>query len=218
MEINQRAKGYYRDNAILKAIEGYRALETEQVRVLHFPSKTGLRKAQERLKKLYERKRVDRDRVGEAFAYWRDSKPGMIKHLIGTNWIRIWFEKHLKSWEKLHSWEYEQDYGILRCDGFVAVKNVATGKFSFCFVEFDRATNPMDKIEKYNQLYATNGYAGRWWVKLADRFPKILIVTVTKERLKEIQKKIKDDNIEGLRFEVKLLNDIKKEVIVLCKC
>lgn len=216
MKTNQRKLGYCRDNAILKAIDDYGALETEQVRALHFPFPAGLRKAQQRLKKLFDKRRIDRDRIGEVYAYWRDKRPGLIKHLIGTNWIRLWFEKRLKSWEKLHSWEYEQDYGVLRCDGFAAIKNLATGKYSFYFIEFDRGTNAMDKIEKYNYLYSSGGYGGRWWVKLTNKFPTVLIVTLTATRAKEIHERIRHDNKEGLRFEVKLLEEVKKEVS-LCK-
>ncbi|MHB1042373.1 MAG: replication-relaxation family protein [Eubacteriales bacterium] len=215
--MNLRQRGYCRDNAILQAVERRRALDTEQVRVMLFPFSCGQRKAQERLLKLYKGKRLDRDRAGDVYAYYRDQRPGKLRHLIGVNWVRLWLESRLKSWETLHSFEYEPDYGLLRADAFAAVKNVATGKMRFFFVEVDRATNGFDKVEKYCQLYESGGYRGRWWVELTDRFPAVLVVTTDPERAGLIQAAAKKENGAGLEFKVMLLDDIRKEVMKKCK-
>lgn len=206
--MNNRQKGYYRDKAILNAIFERYALDTEQVRCLYFPTKYGRRKAQERLLKLYKKGKLKREKVNDIYAYYIE-KPGMIKHTLAVNWVRIWFEKKAKSWEKVYFY-YEKDYKILRCDGFVAVKNTVTGGYKFYFVELDRGTNKFDKVEKYNKLFDDCGYDGDWWVKLTDKFPQVVIVTTS--RVEKIKELIKERNTNNLRFEVYLLDDIKEGI------
>lgn len=211
--MNQREKGSYRDNAISQAIESRVALETEQVKVIMFPGMAyGLRKAQERLLKLHRKNRLDRERVGDTFAYYHN-RPGALAHLLGVNWIRLSLEKTMKSWEVMHSFKYEADFGILRADGLAAIKNTVTGKFRFFLIEMDRATNGFDKVEKYGQLYESGGYTGHWWVKLTERFPSVLVVTTTPQRKAFIQGLIKKQNTAGLEFQVSLLEEIKKGVL-----
>lgn len=212
--MNNRTVGFCRDRAILDAVESRRALEADQVRVIVFPGmKSGLRKAQEKLLKLSRKGRLQRERVDEgSYAYFRDVRPGALRHTLGVNWIRIWLENKLKPWEAFHSWEYEPDYGLLRADGFAAVRNIPTGDLRFCFVEHDRGTNSFDKVEKYCRLFETEGYAGRWWVNLTKRFPPILVTTTTGRRLEAIQAAIKKENTVGLEFRTMLLDDIKKAV------
>ena len=137
----------------------------------------------------------------------------MIKHLLAVNWVRIWAKHCIPAWESLHSWNYELDYKILRCDGFMAFKNNMTGSFRFMFLELDRGTNEFDKVIKYNKLYESDKYINDWWVKLTDHFPPILIVTVDDNRKKAIQGIVEGQNINGLEFRVKLLDEIKREVI-----
>lgn len=212
MEVNNRRLGYCRDNAILEAVDQRRALETDQVRALLFPFKAGQRKAQDRLLKLFQRNRLGREKLESGYAYFREA-PGKLAHTVGVNWVRLWFEKQAKSWEQVR-WEYEADYGILRCDGFAAIRNIPTGKFRFFFVEYDRGTNVFDKVQKYNYLYASAGYMGRWWVDITERFPAILVVTEAGE--KRIHEMIRMENEHGLEFIVKNVTDIRKEVIT-CK-
>jgi len=189
------------------------ALETEQVRVIIFPGMAyGLRKAQERLLKLHRKNRLDRERVGDTFAYYQD-RPGALAHLLGVNWIRLWLEGQMKSWEVMHSFKYESDFGILRSDGFAAIKNTVTCKFRFYLIEMDRATNGFDKVEKYVQLYESGGYSGHWWVKLTERFPPVLVVTTTPQRKAFILDLIKKQNTANLEFKVNLLEEIKKGVL-----
>lgn len=209
---DNRAIGKRRDREILEAVESRRALETEQVRAIIFPGmSSGLRKAQEKLLKLAKKGRLQRERVDDGvFAYFRDVRPGALRHTLGVNWLRIWLEKQMKSWEAFHSWEYEPDYGLLRADGLAAIRNIPTGDFRFCFVEHDRGTNSFDKVEKYCRLYESGGYSGHWWVKLTKRFPPILVATTTARRLEAIQAAIKKENKAGLEFKVMLLEDIKK--------
>lgn len=208
-------KGYHRDRQIISAIEQCNALTTEQIRVMFFGGlKHGLRKAQERLKKLHERKLVKRCRFSplEPYCYYIGSKPGNLEHTLALNWVYIWFIKGLKSWEQIHCFNTEVVYGELRCDAFVAIKNKVTGKIKLCFVELDRATNPFDKVPKYNHFYQTDGYRKCWWYDVADRFPVVLIVTTTHKRAANIQKRIDAENINGLEFKTVLLDDIKEEL------
>lgn len=217
-EVNPKRLGYYRDRKILQAIYDYRALNTEHVHALLFNNMIyGQRKAQERLLKLTRQGKLNRSRAGEdPYIYYSGDRPGMLDHLIGINWIRIWLQQNLSSWETLHSWSYEQDYKVLRADGFAAVKNSATGKFKFTFVEMDRGTNKFNKAELYNKLFAKNSYTSWWWVPLTQRFPPVLIVTVSESRNRIVQSELEAHNSCGLEFQIKLLDEIKKEVMDKC--
>ena len=167
--------------------------------------------------KLFQRSKLQRDREGDEAYFYYLERPGMIAHTLGVNWVRLWLQLSCRSWEKYHSLSYEQDYGILRADGFAAVKNNVTGAFRFCFVELDRGTNTFDKIEKYNRLYREGNYSGHWWVKLADRFPPVLVVTTSASRAKHIEELIQERNEAGLEFRILLLDDIKSEVMAKCR-
>lgn len=215
---NQKQRGLHRDRKILQAIEEYQSLNTEQVQALYFRSmQYGQRKAQERLLKLYRVGKLGRGRYADSpYYYYVGDKPGMLKHLIATNWVRIWLQTTLPSWERLHSWSYEQDYKVLRSDGFAAIKNAMTGKYRFLFIEMDRGTNHFDKIQKYNKLYETEKYDSWWWVNLTERFPSILVVTVSEARKRLIQGEIEVRNSNGLEFQVRLLDDLREEVIKKC--
>ena len=215
---NARQKGSRRDREIVCAVGNYRVLDTDQVVALFFDSmKYGRRKAQERLTKLYRAGRVDRCANGDGpFCYYH-TRPGQLSHALGVNWVRIWITKACRSWEKLHSWCYELDYGTVRSDGFAAVKNAVTKDFRFIFVEFDRGTNDFDKVKKYNKLYESGKYMGDWWVKLSKRFPPVLVVTTSRGRAEKIRQLAEGENPAGLEFVVYQLDDMKEEVLK-CEC
>lgn len=224
---NPKGKGSRRDKDLFLTLDNYGALDTFQIQRLHFWEwydkdgnklimKYGKRKAQEVLLRLYQSGKLNRGRGEDCYYYYiSDKAPGMVKHLIATNWVRLWHQKKIASWESLQSWSYEQDYKILRCDGFASIKNNMTGKFRFVFVEMDRGTNAFDKIEKYNKLFEQQDkyLAGRWWLKLTDTFPTVQIVTVHPARKNLIAGQIERANINGLNFTVKYLDSIKKEVM-----
>jgi len=215
---NPRQKGLKRDKLILQTIEEWGALDAQQVQAMYFNMEYGQRKAQEVLLRLYRRGKLNRGRGEDCFYYYvTDKAPGMIKHLIATNWVRLWHLKKIASWERLHSWSYEQDYKILRCDGFASIKNNMTGKFRFAFIEMDRNTNAFDKIEKYNKLFdQQDKLSGRWWFALTDTFPAVVIVTVHPNRKNLIAGQVEASNKNNLNFIVKYLDDIKGEVIKGC--
>ena len=211
--MNPKEKGLHRDSAILQAVESRRALDTDQVRALIFPGMAyGQRKAQERLLKLHRRGRLDRERVGDTFAYYH-TRPGPLAHLLGVNWVRLWLEAGLKSWEVMHSFQYEVNFGILRADALAAIKNTVTGRYRFFLIEMDRGTNGFDKVEKYGRLFETGGYAGHWWVDLTERFPPVLVATTAPGRAAAVRKLVKKQNSAGLEFRVVMLDQIKKEVL-----
>lgn len=212
--MSNHQKGYFRDSNILRAVQSYEMLDTEQIRLLYFLGlKYGRRIAQKRLLSLCKRGRLKRGResMDHPYYYYIGKRCLQIEHKLGTNWVRLWIEHRLKSWESIHSFEYEQDYGILRADGLVAIKNKMTGAFRFCFVEFDNAMsgNQFDKVEKYNRLFEKQPVA--WWVKLTDRFPAIIVVTTSLARVQVIREKIKQENVNGLEFHVYELSQIRGE-------
>jgi hypothetical protein len=214
--LNDVQLGYSRDREILARVERHKALDTDQIASLLFREiKTGQRKAQERLQKLVKARALNRSRLSnnEPYVYFTGRQSGRQAHQVAVNWVYVWLLSTLKSWERFVAWETEQDYGTLQADGFFAVKNTTTGKHRLIFVELDRSDNEWDKTAKYNALYKSGRYADRWWMQLTDRFPTILCVTTTANRAKMIKQSIASENTHGLRFEVKLLDQIKKEAI-----
>ncbi|WP_051534132.1 replication-relaxation family protein [Desulfitibacter alkalitolerans] len=213
--LTNHKKGYLRDRRILEAINKHGVLDTDQIEVLFFNGiKNSKRIAQKRLLKLYETKKIKRGRdiPGAPFYYYSGKKSDQLDHLLSVNWVYIWTMANLRSWEQLLSFEYEQDYRILRCDCFVGISNAVTKENKFYFVEVDLGSNPFDKVSKYNNLYQSGEYSGAWWVPKTNRFPAILVVTNSKNRKTNIEELIKKENTNNLEFNVKLLEDIKSEV------
>jgi hypothetical protein len=218
--MNLVQKGCCRDKEIIKTLENKRALNTKQIAVLFFDFKTGYKKAQQRMTILHKRKRVKRKQVSknEPYVYYVGNKPGLLEHLIATNWVYIWFLKRLANWEELWYWDYEKKCDALRYDAFCGIYNSVVKENKFWFVEVDRSDNDFDKVQKYNKLYSTQGYKNFWWVQKTKRFPSILIVTEQYNRLEKIKDLILRNNTNGLRFKVMLLSEIIEEAIANAKC
>lgn len=214
--LNLVQKGYLRDRKIVQEIEARGALNTKQVATLFFKGKSALKKCQQRLKKLYDNKRVKRTKINGSgsYCYYVKKCSRQLEHLISLNWVYIWIIKKLKSWEKLWYWQYEMDYGILRCDAFVGIENSFTKEIKFSFIELDRSNNNWDKTRKYNKLYGTNKYINNFWVEYATVFPTIFCVVENKNRLKTIQKSVQTENKYNLRFKLMSLDNIIKEVML----
>ena len=200
--MSNHAKGYQRDRLILTAIEKHGALNTDQVTELFFPGKNGKRIAQRRLRRLCDTGSLKRCRVyGQPYVYFIGKRPGMLEHRIGLNWVYVWTVRNLAKWETLERWNYEEDYGLLRPDAVMAIRNSFTKEYRVAFVEFDNSPNDFDKVAKYNAFYASEKYLSCWWYPHVDRFPSVLIVSVS--RADHIRRKVESENTHGIRFEVK---------------
>jgi len=199
-------KGYQRDKRIIEEIEKRKILTTSQVHKLFFNNQSsGLRIAQRRLQKLSEQGKILKNRISfDGNSIYSTDKINPSEHLLMSNWVYVYLKKTLPSWEEITKYDYEQDYGILRCDSFCTIRNTKTDKHRFYFIEVDLSNNEFDKVLKYNELYKSNGYTNWWWVKLADKFPRILITT---HRKKHVLERIEKEN-NGLLFEVLALNEL----------
>jgi hypothetical protein len=212
--ISDLQKGYLRDKEILALVNRCKILNTEQIKLLLFHD-VSERMARKRLQRLVEKEFLQRDRlsIAEPYFYWPVGckRPGQIDHSLAVNWVYTWLNLKLSKWERLHSFERELDYKILRADGLAAINNTVSKQFDFHFVEMDRAEsgNNFDKVSKYTTLYLSESYTNTWWAKLAHRFPGIVIVTTGKKE--RIEERIKLGNSEGLRFKVHTLKEIKEE-------
>lgn len=205
--------GKDRDSSILRLIESQTVLNTDQIRLLFFRD-VSVQMACRRLQRLTQTKRLKRDRhsMSEPYFYYRDKKPGQLDHALGVSWVYTWLSINLKTWEKLHSFEREvPGYGILRPDGFAAVKNIWQSSFRFFFIEFDIAEsgNRFNKHLLYNNLYSSEGYTSSWWASLARRFPPVIIVTTGKKE--RIIERIRGNNENNLEFQVYTLDQIREE-------
>jgi hypothetical protein len=214
--VNKVQIGCSRDNAIVDMVEKCRALDANQIAALLFRElPTGKRKAQQRLQKLHETKRLKRIRYScnEPYVYYIDRLSGRLEHLVAVNWLYVWAKVSKRSWERLQAFEREPDYGTLQADALIAFRNTRDESANrFYFVEVDLSDNDWDKTVKYNQMFSAKGYKGQWWTAMTKKFPTILCIATDQARARVMQKSIAEENPNGLRFEVKMLDDIKKEV------
>lgn len=214
--MNNVQRGYFRDRRIVELVEKCGALSTGQVAVMLFGHmRAGYRKAQERLQMLVKRKQLMRIRpaINVPYVYFVGRQMDQIDHRVALNWALIWLMKTMANWERTVDWEYEPDYGYIRPDLLWVAENMVTGRYRAVYVELDRSIrNRWDKVAKYNDLFERESYAGSWWVDKAERFPRILVATTTEARVRQIQRTIERDNRHDLRFDVRLLCELKKEV------
>lgn len=198
---------YRRDSEIVLSLKEWGALDLYQIKHLHFPS---IRAARRRMEVLAEKKHVNRVRLEMQlpYHYFIGKRPAQLEHRIGTNYARLYLTSKFKSWESEHSWEYEPQWcmPILRPDGFMAVKNTVTNKLNCFFIEFDRAFDPFDKVEKYNELYQSSLFKDAWWIGAVDRFPAVIVVS---EDIDRAQKHIKD-NKNNLEFRFIDYREVKE--------
>lgn len=206
--MNTNQFGFQRDLEIIDLVMKFGALDTNQIRSLLFPGKSGLRKAQARLARLYKRRNLDRipRAINEPYVYFiPKKKPGNIEHLVMLNWFYIYLVKQFGavSWhEEFDAW---QQWGI-RLDALAKIKEVYYG------VEMDRSLNPLEgKIKKINELYVDHGKEVMQMLKHPPNFPRFYIVTLTPKRKERIEALIRDNNPHKIQFQVKLLNDVVRE-------
>lgn len=216
--MNPVQEGYLRDKRILALIDSRKALDTYQIYALVFKGiKFGLRKTQDRLMKLLKMGHVKRVRpcISAPYIYYINKKPGQLDHIIAVNWIYVWFNHKLRSGDSLTHWSTENGYaGMIRDDAFVGIYNTFTDQYRFWFVELDRSENDFNKkVKNYNKFFAEELYTPYWWALKATFFPKILVVVEDPKRVRHIAKAIEDHNKNSLQFEVKLLEDIRKEIV-----
>lgn len=215
--MNQVQKGCARDRRIVALVEEWGCLTAEQVAVLAFAGRNAQRLARHRLLRLTDKGFLARFRPAHdlGYCYYIGKRPGRLEHRVAVNWVRLWLTHHLSSWEVAERWEYEPDYGTLRPDGLFAARNTARGSLRLWFVELDRAAggNRFDKVAKYTALYESGRYLGAWWCADAERFPAVLVVTDAPSRATGIRNSVDRENRAGLRFETRLLEDVRKEML-----
>lgn len=206
--LTQHQRGFLRDKLVLDTITQYKALDTEQIYRIFFSNlPNGKRIAQRRLARYIQLKILSRAKPAYSLSYYyyKGRRPSQPDHLLSLNWVLIWLGKY----DKILNLTYEVDCGNLRCDAFVSTKS------NNYFIEMDMAgsLNPFVKVKLYNDMYSSDSYLSQYWVKQATKFPEIIVVTTTKEKMETIRKHILDDNCNNLCFKVYLLDTLKKEVL-----
>jgi hypothetical protein len=102
--MNNHQKSRARDRLIIETLEAWGALDTNQIRILFFPS---LRMAQRRMNLLVKNKKVYRKREDIALPNWYYvKKPKDIEYAIRLNWIRIMAQRKFAFGDRLEKWEY----------------------------------------------------------------------------------------------------------------
>ncbi|MGD0154358.1 MAG: hypothetical protein ABSC17_11490, partial [Thermacetogeniaceae bacterium] len=117
-------------------------------------------------------------------------------------------------WQRL-AWTYEVDCGVLVADALAMVRNIIIRETAGSFVEMDMAEsgNRFDKVQKYNNLYGAGRWESTWWAKELACFPRVLIITTSNRRVEMIRCQVETENCHGIRFEVKLLEEVKAECL-----
>lgn len=151
--------------------------------------------------------------------YFFIDEVGQPLHTIGVNFIWLYFEK----WKKYQAGDSIEVFQTepmeylpyLRPDAFVTVKNMVKKCKIFYFVEFDvyESGNAFDKVKRYNDLFEAikTKKVSYPWLQETNGFPQIVIVTSgSTDRIKKI---INRENRNGLDFEVRTLDDIKKQCL-----
>jgi hypothetical protein len=216
--MNHIKKGYNRDKQILEEVANLGVLNTQQVYRLFFKKiRYGEKKAQQRLKKLHEKKKLNRCRIDvhEPYCYYMERRPAQLEHIVFVNWVYIYLLETLPQWEKITDFQREYVIGNVRSDAFAEIYNVTTKKYRYLFVECDRAEskNPFNKVQVYNQLFESNDYMKTHWyhkLKVQDKkfFPDIYVFTDSPNKLRNINKTIERENKNNLVFKTFLIGEI----------
>lgn len=216
-EMKTKRKGYYRDNEVKRSIEKFEILSTEQIYVLHFSNikciEYGLNKTRERMRKMRGVKKRRLDFRLPTFYYMEGkSKMNNAIHDVNRNWGFIYLIKLHQDKYKFDGLRIEYVIGNVRSDGFLRLCRYIDDKdVVYYFVESDMSgsKNKFDKIGKYNELFRSKGYINEDWVRDVKHFPHVLIVIDGEGKRREIEDKIKKENIEGLEFIVLSVDEIK---------
>jgi hypothetical protein len=105
--MNSHQKCHYRDRLIVDTLTEWGTMNTEQIRILFFPSE---RSAQKRLQRLVEKRRIHRYR--DALIPYMYFVRKYVRLVL--NWARIWIMQRLKSWEVIDSFNYEANICTIR--------------------------------------------------------------------------------------------------------
>jgi hypothetical protein len=104
-----------------------------------------------------------------------------ISHQLGLVDVRIAFEQHTG----LKHWSSDKELSALSL-GLIpdAYFEYAVGELTFCaFVEYDRGTETLGRIERKAQAYADLAFSGKFERLLKRRFFRVFVVTDSANRL-----------------------------------
>jgi hypothetical protein len=197
-----------RDYAILRELEEGRFLTREQVQMLFFGTTQGPQKAQERLRKLLQVKKVKRKRIGSTgqYVYYLvdDRWSEKWNHWISLNWVKACLVAQAKSWHKISVFKREYVLGDLRTDAIVAIDNTVKKERRILFVESDNGHNQFR--DKYKASYENTAYSidPPWWAK--NGYPSILVVTNRPERVKDVVES------SPVTYHVATVEEIKEDI------
>lgn len=94
--INFRRQCYQRDSRLIDILKEWGVLDTEQIKLLLFPS---IRVAQRRLSKLAQQNKIKRSTQITPYFYYIDANKNPLQR-IAVNWARLWLIGKIKSWER----------------------------------------------------------------------------------------------------------------------
>lgn len=188
-----------RDRAILREVSRFGCLTREQlISLTLFSSKT---RANARLKALTDARYLQARPQpvplgGPRFIYlpgpllsdgretrrrFADVSDLFIAHQLGLVDIRVAFEQHAS----LTHWSSEKELSTLSL-GLIpdAYLEYAVGDLTYCaFVEYDRGTETLGRVERKAQTYADLAFSGRFERLLKRRFFRVFVVTDSVTRL-----------------------------------
>lgn len=120
--MNNHQKGYRRDRTVIETLREWGTMDTEQLRILFYPSD---RVARRRLKILTDKGKVKRYREAIEIPYIYSLGKHDIERLV-LNWLRIWILRRLKSWEVIELFDYEMNTCSIRNTATGGIKTINT--------------------------------------------------------------------------------------------
>lgn len=215
MVCSDREKAKVRDNKIIQFIDDRRFVKREHIQQEFFNSKQAERVCARRLKKLFEREKVNRFRpeIDSSYIYHlidrkRSNKWSMF---VGINEIYYLIARDLKQWQKILKFKLEEDCEILQADALMFLKTTIDGGGKKFFIEYDASYNEFDKISKYCQL-KTSDWIKYDWAKSSNgySFPIVLIVTESKGRKEDIRQLVREQNVSDVNFRVVTMAELRE--------
>lgn len=188
-----------RENRIVSLLGFFRCLTASQLAKLEFPFPSGYRKSQIVLKRMFEKKLINRFRHYREWVYHLGDKSKNWQHHLQISGFHISLLSHLKSWHKVIGIEKEYLYSYGQADALYSIRNIITDKDIKFYLEMDLDSgNPFDKVQNYENLYWSS-HDNDWFV---------VVVTVRPDKVKQIVSKGK-----VIKWKVLGLSDDISEVL-----
>jgi hypothetical protein len=114
--------------------------------------------------------------------------PLFIDHQLAINDVRLAFQSTDASTISTTRWSTEHELRAMRFgvvpDGYI--EYVCAGRLFAAFVEVDRATEPLKRLQEKARAYVDLAFSGRFEATFAHPFFRVLVTTPTQARMNAV--------------------------------